>query len=187
MDFSASNIDFGSIGRTADFTAVNAGPVFVDLSRTAVSADVVREGYRVPTAKVDRARADFLLGELVEVTKRDEPRIVSQSVAAGTSVPAGTVVNLVLTPRSNVPFDIFEGVHEDLRSRTVDQFLDGPLNNPSIRENVLRYERAADVPQDVRNQLVTAFQGSAITINEAQAKTSFEAAFNGARAALAFR
>ena len=185
------NMEFGTrnatTGRIADSFATGASTVFVDVSAKAVSADVVREGYRVPAATVDRARTDFLLGELVEVTKRDEPRIISQSVAAGTSVPAGTVVNLVLTQRSNVPFDIFEGVHEDLRTRTVDQFLEGPLNNASIRENVLRFENAAEVPQEIRNQLVTAFQNNAITINEAQANTSFEAAFNGARAALAFR
>jgi hypothetical protein len=174
-------------GRTTAAAAASAGKVFVDVSDRSVSADVVREGYLVPAAKVDRARKDFFVGELVEVTKRDEPRVISQSVAAGTAVPSGTVVNLVLTPRSNVPFDIFEGVHSDLEGRTVDQFLEGPLNDASIRENVLRYERAADVPQDVRGQLVTAFQANEITVNDAQANTSFEAAFNGARAALAFR
>jgi hypothetical protein len=176
----------GSLGSQAAATAAS-GPVFVDLSTQAIRADVVREGYRVPAAKVDRARADFLVGELVAVTKRDEPRIISQSVAAGTSVPAGTVVNLILTPRSNVPFEIFEGVHEDLMDRTVDEFLEGPLKDPSIREKVLRFENASEVPQEIRSQLVSAFQSSAIGINEAQPGTSFEAAFNGARAALAFR
>lgn len=172
---------------TATTAASRSAPVFVDVSEKTVKADVVREGYLVPAATVDKSKADFFVGELVEVTKRDEPRVVNQSVAPGTAVPAGTVVNLVLTPRANVPFDIFENVHEALLDNSVDLLLDGPLADARIRENVLKFEKAADVPEDVRGQLVTAFEGANIGIDDDQASTSFEAAFNGARAALAFR
>lgn len=165
----------------------SGGNVFIDVSAKTASSDIVREGYRVPAAKVDQARADFFVGELVQVTKQDEPRIVSQSVAAGTAVPSGTVVNLVLTPRSNVPLSIFDDVHVGLQQRTVDDLLNGALVDATVRENVLKYETAAEVPQDVRGRLVTVFQNNDIAIDDAQANTSFEAAFNGARAAMAFR
>lgn len=184
----ASRIPTGTNARNAAAAAASgSSKVFVDVSAKTVSADVVREGYLIPAAKVDQARADFLVGELVEVTKRDEPRVISQSVRKGTAVPAGTVVNLVLTQRSNVPLGIFENVHSGLQQRNVDQLLDGPLDDALVRENVLKYENAAEVPQDIRAQLTVAFEGADIAINEAQANTNFESAFNGARAALAFR
>jgi hypothetical protein len=180
-----------AIRKTAPSTRAAAQPtsqpVFVDVSERSVSADVVRDGYRVPTAKVDRARADFLISDLVEIGKRDEPRVISQSVPAGTAVSAGTVVNLVLTSRSNVPLDIFDGVHRELSQRNIDELLEGTLADATIRQNFLRYEQAAEVPAEVRAQLTTALMQNEITIDDSQPDRSFESAFNTARAALAFR
>ena len=81
--------------------------ILVDLTEKTAKAKVVREGYQVPPAALDKSKAQFEFDNYEVTPARALPRVVSQSVPAGTRVGAGTVVDLVLVPKSGVRFDIF--------------------------------------------------------------------------------
>lgn len=79
---------------------------FVDLSSQAIRPKVVREGYEVPAAQVNKQRAEFVIDQLPVTDPKLTPRVVTQSVEAKTQVARGTVVNLVLAPKRSVPWSI---------------------------------------------------------------------------------
>jgi hypothetical protein len=161
--------------------------IFVDVSDKPATAKVVREGYQVPAARFDTAKAEFFIDDLIKIPPSGQPRVVSQSIKPGVSVTPGTVVDLVLAPRGIIPFEIFENIHADLRAANLSR-MDPALENATTRETLLKYEKAADVPAADRALLTTALsQGADIGIIEDDPTRNFETAFNAARSALAFR
>src|SRR5687767_5968179 len=91
--------------------------VVVDLSPEPAKAKVVREGYQVPRAPLDAQKAAFLVDELIGILPEQTPRVLAQSIPAGSKVAQGTTVDLVLAPTDVIPFDIFADVHQDLKGR----------------------------------------------------------------------
>src|SRR5262245_9380667 len=81
--------------------------VFVDLSTKPAETQVVREGFKVPTVDlVPDALRDYLA-----IIPKGQPRVVTQSVAAGTTVTRGTTIDLVLVEPGTIPGKIFDGHH----------------------------------------------------------------------------
>lgn len=161
--------------------------LFVDLSQKAAQAKIVREGYQVPTPKVDQVRTDFVLENLEIIAPKALPRVISQSIKAGTKVSKGTVVDLVLVPKSSIPFDMFEIVHADLAGRNVDALTDTLLENTKARQILLNHENAEDIPAADREFLTNELVKAGVRVNDADAGRTFTKAFAGARGALAFR
>jgi len=161
-------------------------PEFIDLSEKTKRAKVVREGFEVPPVPLEQKQAEFTINNLVTVLPKAMPRVVSQSIAAGTRVTPGTVVDFVVVPKSDIPFNIFSGVHEMLAAKTVDQ-VDDLVENTAIREVLLKRESAAAVTPDEKKTLITAFQSKGIVVDDAQPGRTFEKAFNSIRSAAAFR
>jgi hypothetical protein len=165
-----------------------AAAITVDVAPQPAQAKVVREGFQVPAVALNNQAADFFLENLEVLQPRQTPRVVSQSLKPGTRVTAGTVVDLVLAKSSDIPFGIFDGVHAGLKQRSVDTLLDGMLAQPAVRQAVLKYDKAEDLPAAERALLTTQFtQNADIAIDENSPDTSFNAAFQAARMALAFK
>ncbi len=160
--------------------------VFVDVSPKPARAKVVREGYQVPPARVDANKIGVFIGDLVPTPPSQAPRVIGQSIAPGTRVTPGTVVDLMLAPKSSIPFDIFEELHADLAGKPITQ-IDPVFNNAAARKTLLTYEAAAEVPAAERSGLSMLLAQSGVQINEADGNRTFEKAFNSARNALAFR
>lgn len=160
----------------------------VELAEKPAIAKVVRDGFQVPQVMLDPQKADFFLGDLEAVLPLKTPRVVSQSIRAGTRATAGTVVDLVLAPPFVIPLNIFENVHKDLFDLKVSELLDKPLlKDAKVRETLLQYDNVDNIPKADRDALTLKFQAADIHIDEAAAATSFAAAFSSARGALAFR
>ncbi|HEV8261350.1 MAG TPA: hypothetical protein VGQ19_11415 [Burkholderiales bacterium] len=159
--------------------------VFVDLTQRVKSAQIVRRGYQVPAAKVDSKQVEKIIGDYQVVDARNLPRVVSQSVAAGTRVAEGTAVDLVLAPKSSVVFDMFEGIHTAFKGKSVDQF-DVIANNTEARKTLLTYENPQDVPNADKNALISLFGANGVPIDETKTDTGFNAAFNAMRSAMAY-
>lgn len=166
---------------------IRAKEVLVEVDDKPAVAKVVRDGFQVPAVQINQQATEFFLGGLVALQPRQTPRVVSQSIKAGTKVNAGTVVDLILAPPTAIPFTIFDNVHRDLRNRNVAALTDGILQDAATRQTLLKYEKAADVPAAEKTALTAQFRGANIGVDEAAPETSFEAAFNSARGALAFR
>ena len=161
--------------------------VFIDLTEKAAKAKVVREGYQVPAATFDKNKADFAFDQFEVLPTKSLPRVVSQSVPAGTKVTRGTVVDLVLVPGDSVPFDIFEGVHADFKGKTVHFMTENMLADAKTRQIFLKYEDPDDLPAADKTFLQKEFTENGISFDENVADKSFNAAYNTARGALAFR
>jgi len=161
--------------------------ILVDLSEKTAKAKVVREGYQVPPAALDKSKAQFEFDNYEVTPARALPRVVSQSVPAGTRVGAGTVVDLVLVPKSGVRFDIFEGVHADFKGKSVEFLTEGMLEDPKARQILLTHENAGDIPAADKIFLQESFAERGITFDETKADKSFKSAYDTARGALAFK
>jgi hypothetical protein len=148
---------------------------------------VVREGYQVPTPVFDQKKTDFLLDQLDIVAPRQTPRVVSQSIPAGTRVTPGTVVDLILAPADDISFDIFTTPHADLRDKPVTFLIDTVLDNPQARQILLTYDRLEDVPEADKQVLRNEFTRHDITITEDEGERGLGRAWDSARGALAFR
>lgn len=184
----SSNLVLGTQLTQTARLATSLTPITVEVAPQPAQAKVVREGFQVPAVALNNQAAEFFLDNLEVLQPRQTPRVVSQSIQPGTRVTAGAVVDLVLARSSDVPFNIFAGVHTGLRQRTVDTLLDGMLAQPTVRQAVLKYDKAEDVSAADRTLLVQQFQQSAdIAIDDTSPDTSFAAAFQSARMALAFK
>ena len=159
---------------------------FVDLSEKPAKAKVVREGYQVPAPALDPQKADFLVNNLITTLPTQMPRVISQSIAPGTKVAAGTVVDLILAPREIIPFNVFTNVHADLAVQPI-TFVDPVVADPKIRQILLASDSADQVSTADKATLTTAFTAAKINVNEADPNRTFASAFNAVRGALAFR
>lgn len=162
-------------------------PLILEVGAAPAKAKVVREGYQVPAVGLNKQAAEFFIDNLRPLDPKQTPRVVTQSIPSGTKVTRGTTVDLVLAPPSDIPFGIFDNVHRDLRERSVSDLVDGMLQNATVRQTLLKYEKPEDVPAAEKALLQTEFGKAQVTIDEAQADASFAAAYNSARGALAFK
>ena len=149
-------------------------------------AQVVREGYQVPTVNLDKQQTAFLLDNLVAVTPRLLPRVVSQNIPAGTKVIQGTVVDLIFAPKDSIGFGIFDNLHVDLRDKTLNH-VDELVDNSKTRELLLKNETAGAVQPAEKDFLISEFQKKGIRVDEADPERTFNKAFGSVRSAVAFR
>jgi hypothetical protein len=167
-------------------TPLKATTQFIDISDKPTKAKVVREGFEVPTVVLDEKKTTFVLDNLPTVLPRFSPRVVSQSIPPGTKVTPGTVVDLILAPKDAIPFEIFDNVHADLKTRALSH-VDDVVENVAVREVLLRRDTASEVTAEEKQLLVTEFQKKGVTVNEADSTRTFARAFDSVRGAAAFR
>ena len=179
----AANTTTGLVRQTTQVAA----PVVIDLSPQPAQAKVVREGFAVPAVALNPAKASFFIDNLAQIDLRQEPRVVSQSVPAGTKLLPGQAVDLVLAFTRDIPIGIFDQPHRDLKDRALNVLTDGLLQDTTVRQTMLKYTTPAEVPTADKTALVAQFAQQGITVDEASADTGFAAAFNTVRSALAFR
>jgi hypothetical protein len=160
--------------------------VFVDLTQEVKSAQIVRRGYQVPAAKVDVTQAAKIIGDLQIVDPKILPRVISQTIAPGTKVTAGTAIDLVLAPKSSIPIDIFQDIHIAFKGKAL-TFADPIAVDADARKILLTYERPEDVPAVEKAALTTVLSRNGVAIDETKTNTSFNAAFNTMRSVMAFQ
>ena len=168
-------------------SAIGAEQFLVDLSPEPVKAKVVREGYQVPAVALDSAKAAFFIDTLTPIGIQAEPRVVVQSVAAGTKVLPGTSIDLVLARSGDIPINILDKPHRDFANKTVADLNNTLLADNAARQIVLKYDTPDLVPAAEKASLTAELAKNGVSVNEANADTGFAAAFNTARYALAFR
>jgi len=176
-----AKLDLAAEARTSKATTQ-----FIDISDKPTKAKVVREGFEVPTVVLDEKKTSFVLDNLTTVIPRFSPRVVSQSIPPGTKVTPGTVVDLILAPKDAIPFEIFDNVHADLKTKALSH-VDDVVENVAVREVLLRRDTASEVTAEEKQLLVAEFQKKGVTVNEADSTRTFARAFDSVRGATAFR
>ena len=162
--------------------------IFVELDDKPAKANVVRDGYRVPSVTPDINRKGELLGRLTPQPPTSSPRVLDQSIAAGTKVGAGTEIDLVLTPRENVIIGIFDDVHMNMKEESVADLLEKIKDQNQLLDLAFKYEKADEVPEtekEIMSKLMT--ENAGMVIDETKDGQRFNNGFNTIRAALAFK
>src|SRR5262245_51597175 len=159
--------------------------VFVDLTEDVKSAQIVRRGYQVPAAKVDVAQAAKIIGDLQVVDPKTLPRAISQSIAPSTKMTAGMAVDLVLAPESAIPADIFHCIHIAFKGKPL-TFTYAIATDADARKILLTYEHPEDVPAAEKQTLTGVLVRNGVAIDDTKTDTSFNAAFDTMRSAMAF-
>ena len=162
--------------------------IFVELDDKPAKANVVRDGYRVPSITADINRKDELLGRLIRQPSTTSPRVLDQSIASGTKVGAGTEIDLVLTPRENVIFDIFDDIHVLMKQKSVAELLEKVKDQSQLLDLAFKYENADEVTATDKEAMVRLMTEKAgMVIDETKDGQGFHNGFNTIRAALAFK
>jgi len=157
----------------------------VDVSEKTVVPTVVRAGEEVKSPQLNTDKVADLVGRLVPITRVKVPRVVSQSIPAGTRIPKGTPVDLVLVPVSDIDFSLLDTVHDDFKIKAVDSVL--PLLSDPAVEAILKKGKAGDLTEAERTTLTTKLAPLGVEVNDAVEGKSLNLAFQSLQSAKAFR
>ena len=179
--------------REAAATATGAAPsvsvraaapstVFVELGEAAQTAQIARDGIGVAQVALNtEVLQDLIAGRPKLVTK-----VVSQSVAAGTAVPRGTSVDVVLAQPGVLPIDVIRDPHLSLSGRTLDNvYATFVRDNPAVKNVLARNVQAATLSTADRGVIEAAFQAQEVEISDDPGR-SIEQAFGSLQAAFTF-
>jgi hypothetical protein len=159
----------------------------IDVSDKPLKPNVVRQGKQVPAVALDPRIVDTLLGPEVIITPGQAPRVVSQSVPAGTKIAKGASIDISLAPRTTIPIDVITGFHPGFAGTNIGGIVDTILSNRQVSDAVLDFDTAAEVPEATRAAIRTTLQGSNIGIDDADPARSFDAAVRTLKGAAAFK
>lgn len=161
---------------------------FIEISETPEKSTIVADGKAIPVAKVNQARIAEFLEPLEEPTAVAVQKVMFQSIAPGTAVPKGTVVNVTLVPFGEIPIQIFDNPHTDLAERPVASIaLSEALEDPAVRDILVKRDRPQDTTPEERKIVEAALRNLDIEINDSDPGRSYDRAHETARNALAFK
>ncbi|HVR99850.1 MAG TPA: PASTA domain-containing protein [Thermoanaerobaculia bacterium] len=168
-------------GQFTTASATNLG-TFVDVG-AAVSPTVTRAGRVLPHVEIDPAVFDHVL---IPLQPLQQVRVVAQTPPAGTRLPRGATVDLVLAPVGQIPFDVFKDTHADFKGRALGD-LQPVLADARVRDIVDRNATGKDVSAGDREFLVGQLRQSGVEIRDEDPQRSFDRAFQTVKGATAFQ
>jgi hypothetical protein len=113
----------------------NREDVVIDIGGSVLDPVINRGGLPVKPPPIDQDR----LNDLIAIRPIVSFRVIGQSVAPGTPVPQGTVVNLVMARAGGLPIGVGAGVHLDLRDESVEtQFERLGVGSATVRRLLTR-------------------------------------------------
>lgn len=158
--------------------------VVIDLDTKKTAATIRRGGVEYKAPETNNDAVVGLLDALANFTTFEEPRVLRQVPEPGTLVAPGTAISLTLVPPSDTPFNVFTGIHAGLLQANVGTLVQVLTQNEAVAGTVARYATAAAVPAAERLALAAAAN---LNIDDGQANTSFEAAFNSFKIASIYK
>jgi hypothetical protein len=137
--------DISDIGARAGLARSSQSTVFVDVGAKRIDANVIRDGVPVGRHEINHDILDDIIVERPVL----RVRVVGQSIAAGTPVPVGTAVNLILAPPGRLPIGVIEGVHLGIRDVFIeDGFERFVAGRPQVKRIVARSVGGTLAPED---------------------------------------
>jgi hypothetical protein len=180
---SAISREAASISRaTAAAPRKTQETVFVELGESVQKAQIARDGVQVAIVDIN----PLVLNEVIAGRPPVVTKVVSQSVAAGTSVPKGTAIDIVLAEPRRLPTRIIRDIHVGLEQRELGQVFDTFLRDDvTVRSVIARNERAETLSAADQAVLIGAFEQAQVPITTQPGHTVNEA-FNTLQAAFTF-
>lgn len=156
--------------------------VFVDVGARKIDANISRDGVAITALPVDLVELDDFFAGRPRVTHK----IVSQSVPAGTPVPVGSAIDIVLAEPAQIPSRVIEGVHLDLRDRTFGEIYSSAIAPNAELRRVLARTPSAEVLSGTDAQVVVdALQNLDISVGDEPGR-DLDAGFQALKAGMTF-
>jgi hypothetical protein len=175
-------IEFPTVASTRP-RATGPTTVFVNLGEAEKQANIARDGVAVPIVTIDPR----VLEEVVPIVPRLQPRVVSQSIPAGTRVPQGTSIELVLASPFDLPTKIVPDAHVGLAERPLEQvFRDFIRDRDDVRAVLARNSSADTLTDNDRTVIRRSFEAQGLTLDESQTGLAVRNAFAALQAAQTF-
>jgi hypothetical protein len=96
-------------------TTASSLPVYVDVGSRKIESQIERDGVPIGVLPINKE----ILEEAILVRPILQVKVVSQSVPAGTPVPVGTTVDLVMAAPGRLPVGVVSGVHDAFKEFTI--------------------------------------------------------------------
>lgn len=130
-----------------------AGLRVVDVSDKPIEAEVVRNGYKVPSVALnENLIADFVADDKLDGIKVQQ-RVAYQSVPAGKRVARGTVVDVVLSSPYLMDAGLIVGAHQGLRETSIGTVGETYFADQKVRDEVRKAQSADDLSAGARASL----------------------------------
>jgi hypothetical protein len=160
---------------TSFLSGSNVRSTSFEVSEIVSVPQVTRDGHLVRTVNLNDDRVAELVDRLKVPPRSSLPRVVTQSVAAGTLVQRGTAIDLTLVRPVDIKFDVFGKVHSALLNRSVASMLAAmPANVTSI---VAAKEGPATLTAAERDTVTTFLNSQQIATAGGVNENSFEAVY----------
>lgn len=162
--------------------------IIIDLNNSPAVANIVRDGYKVPSVIPDNDRLSQYLSGLKPITPTKTPRVLGQSIAPGTRVSEGTEVDLVLAPREDISIGIFDDIHIGVIESNIGDLLEKVKDQTQIQDLVLKYDKPDQVAEQDKEVLVGLLgEFAGLEVDESKTGQSFSNAFNTMQIAYSFK
>jgi hypothetical protein len=159
--------------------------VVVDVGPGTVVSTIVRGGKEINAPTFNQNRIDDFLSHVSTLPRLLIPVAVSQSIPAGTLVPKGTPVDIVLVPMSNINFGLFDQTHADLAAHAVTDVL--PIIQDPAVAAALAKGSSADLTATEKQTITDKLKTINVTVDDTNPAKTFDLAFNSLKGAQAFQ
>jgi hypothetical protein len=163
--------------------ATAASTVFVNLGDSEKQANIARDGVAVPVLPIDIR----IIDEVVPIIPRFAPRVVSQSIPAGTRVASGATVEVVLASPFDLPTRIVPDTHVALSQTSLQQvFTSFVRDRDDVRAVLARNASPDTLSENDQVAIRNAFTANDLSVDEATPGSGIRNAFLSLQAAQTF-
>jgi hypothetical protein len=145
-------------------TAGAAPPPIIEVGEKAAPSIIVREGVEVRAPTLAKDRVEEIKEKLRRPPVTEQPRVIDQSVPAGTHVPRGTIIDLVFAPPADVELGILGLIHPELAARPITSLAEA-IRAPAVAAIIARTADPTELTQQDRDALTAAAGSLNITID----------------------
>jgi hypothetical protein len=154
----------------------------IDVGASTTKAEISRGGVALPELAVQAE----LIGSFLENLQIVQTKVVTQTIAPGTSVAVGTSIDVVLTRTADLPVAVIPDVHVAFRADTMAQLHDRFAGSTVVRDILRTKTTAAELTTDDRAALRSELEAQSVVIGSAPGET-VDNAFTALQAAFTFQ
>jgi len=154
----------------------------IDVGASTTKAEISRGGFALPELTIQPELIGSFLDDLIIV----QTKVVTQTIAPGTSVAVGTSIDVVLTQTNDLPVAVIPNIHVAFEGATMAQLHDQFAESAVVRDILRTKTSAAELTNDDRVALRGALEAEQVTIGSAPGET-VDNAFTALQAAFTFQ
>ncbi len=137
-------------------------PVYVDVGSRKIDSQIERNGVPVGVLAVNQAA----LNEAILTRPILQVKVVSQSVPAGTPVPVGTSVDLVMAPPFSLPVGVIDGVHNAFKEVSIGSAYETLVADNPLVNRIVTHAAAGQLSAEDSTAVRAIFTKANITVDD---------------------